>query len=358
MKNDVKLQYRLYQRSNGKFYAQSNLTGKQVSLKTTDLQAAELLLMGMNEGSRDAQVSREVGLAYLSCSDPDAKKRTWAWVFDEFLKTKSKETDNYRRNRVAIHDKAFNSIRTMSVLDTRAEHLLRVMHEGSVSTNVFLRRIHNFALDMGWLGRAIIVKRQWPKVKHKKKRAVTWEEHQRILGGEKNVERRDFYELLWQTGASQGDLAVLGANDIDWRERTIRFFRRKTGTVVCQRFGVDVATILKRLPVEGLLFPKLAKVRSSDRATEFGQRCALLNITGITLHSYRYAWAQRAKKAGYPERYAQVALGHNSKAVHAHYAGTDVAMVPSLEEYEAQSVTSEIKPINRKIEEPANWVNN
>ncbi len=26
--------------------------------------------------------------------------------------------------------------------------------------------------------------------------------------------------------------------------------------------------------------------------------------------SYRYAWAERAKAAGYPERYAQIALGH------------------------------------------------
>jgi methionyl-tRNA formyltransferase len=42
----------------------------------------------------------------------------------------------------------------------------------------------------------------------------------------------------------------------------------------------------------------------------------------VTLHSYRYAWAERAKTAGYPERFAQLALGHNSKAVHRAYPHT------------------------------------
>lgn len=358
MKNVVTQQYRLYQRNNGKFYAQHCLSAKQISLKTKDRQAAELLLTAMNEGSRDAQVSREVGLAYLSCTDPEAKKRTWSWVFEEVLKSKSKDTDNYRRWSVAIQDKAFSSIRTMPLIDTRAEHFLKVLEVGKVSTNVFLRRIHNFALDMSWLARPVIVKRQWPKVHHKKKRAITWEEHQLILGAEKNTERRDYYDLAWHTGASQGDLAVLRAEDIDWRENTIRFFRRKTGTAVSQRFGGEVASLLRRLPAKGLLFPHLAKVRSSDRATEFGQRCELLKISGVTLHSYRYAWAQRAKKAGYPQRYAQMALGHNSGAVHAHYAGTDEAMIPSLDEYEKRAAKAGLLSRNPAAEEALHFARN
>ncbi|HTI98996.1 MAG TPA: hypothetical protein VL527_08935 [Dongiaceae bacterium] len=180
MNHDVKPQYRLYQRSNGKFYAQHCLTGRQQSLKTRDQATAELLLTGLNEGTRDAQVSREVGLAYQSCSDPDAKKRTWAWVFEEVLKTKSQDTDNYRRWTVALKDRAFASIRTLPLIDTRAEHFLKILHEGTVSTNVFLRRIHSFAVDMAWLARPVIVKRQWPKVKHKKKRAITRELIQQI----------------------------------------------------------------------------------------------------------------------------------------------------------------------------------
>ena len=52
------------------------------------------------------------------------------------------------------------------------------------------------------------------------------------------------------------------------------------------------------------------------RATEFSQRCRQLGIKGVTLHSYRYAWAERDKVAGKPERFAQEALGHNSKAAY------------------------------------------
>jgi integrase len=70
------------------------------------------------------------------------------------------------------------------------------------------------------------------------------------------------------------------------------------------------------LPAEGLLLPYLAGVRSGDRATEFGQRCRQFGIKGVTLHSYRYAWAERAKTVGYPERFAMENLGHNSNAVH------------------------------------------
>jgi integrase len=59
-----------------------------------------------------------------------------------------------------------------------------------------------------------------------------------------------------------------------------------------------------------------------------------LGIHGVSLHSYRYAWAERAKVAGYPERFAQESLGHNSKAVHRAYARKAQVLLPSLEEYE------------------------
>jgi integrase len=61
-----------------------------------------------------------------------------------------------------------------------------------------------------------------------------------------------------------------------------------------------------------------------------------LGIKGVTLHSYRYAWAERAKTAGYPERFAQEALGHNSKAVHRAYSRKAKVELPSLGEYERQ----------------------
>jgi hypothetical protein len=47
--------------------------------------------------------------------------------------------------------------------------------------------------------------------------------------------------------------------------------------------------------------------------------------------------AERAKTAGYPERFAQEALGHNSKTVHRSYAKGALVKIPSLEEYEKRN---------------------
>jgi integrase len=64
-------------------------------------------------------------------------------------------------------------------------------------------------------------------------------------------------------------------------------------------------------------------------------------IKGITLHSYRYAWAERARTCGYPERFAQEALGHNSKAVHRAYARKAQVVIPTLEDYERKLAAAE-----------------
>jgi len=64
----------------------------------------------------------------------------------------------------------------------------------------------------------------------------------------------------------------------------------------------------------------------------------------VTLHSYLYAWAERAKVAGYPGRFAQEALGHNSKAVHRAYAKKAQVKLPALEEYECAAPRGIISP--------------
>jgi len=106
---------------------------------------------------------------------------------------------------------------------------------------------------------------------------------------------------------------------------------------VLVHLGGEALNLFKDLPGEGPLFPYLSRVRPGDRATEFGSRCRQLGIVGVTLHSYRYAWAERAKVAGMPERFAQEALGHNSKAVHRAYAKRALMKIPSLEDYEQRA---------------------
>jgi integrase len=229
------------------------------------------------------------------------------------------------------------------VAETRPEHFYRALADGKVSTNVYLRRIHNHALGMEWLLKSVLPRLQWPKPVYEDKRAITADEHGRIIARETNPERRDFYELLWHTGASQSDAACLIAEDVDWAQSTICYTRKKLksrgGTDIKPpliRFGAEVAAILKRRPQTGPLFPYLCTVRPGDRATEFKQRCVGLKIEKISLHSYRYAWAERARKCGYPQRFAQEALGHNSKAVHFAYSKHAEVTVPSLDDWEKE----------------------
>ena len=156
---------------------------------------------------------------------------------------------------------------------------------------------------------------------------------------EHNEERRHYYELLWETGAAQTDAALLTGENVDWRQGALRYQRSKTGEWACLQIGPRLETLLRKLPSSGPLFPGISKTTSGARAAEFYRRCRLLRIKGVSLHSYRYAWAERAKVAGYPERHAQNALGHNSRAVHAAYARGVVAMCPSLEQYEITAVS-------------------
>src|ERR1051325_2801501 len=115
------------------------------------------------------------------------------------------------------------------MLETQSGHFLDVLKKGTVSTNTYLRRIHNFALDMDWLPWPVLPKKRWPAVKFKSKRAIKFEEHQAIVARERNPERRAFYQLAWQLGASQTDIAQLTAEQINWKDRVIAFFRKKTG---------------------------------------------------------------------------------------------------------------------------------
>jgi len=328
--------YIMFRRA-GVFYCEDTSTGKQLSLRTKDEGEALTLLHTKNEAQRQPVMNLQIARVYLKHSDPEVARRTWQHVMDEIIKTKTGE--NQIRWQVVAKSKKYDLLRTRLLIETQAEHFLRVLQEGSVSTNVYLRRMHNFALDMNWLPWSVLPKRQWPKVKFKDKRAITMEEHEKIIAAEKNPERKAHYQLCWHLGASQGDIASLKGEDVDWKASTVSFIRKKTGVPVLVHLGAEALNLFKDLPAEGILFPYLSSVRAGDRATEFGQRCQRLGIKGVTLHSYRYAWAERAKVAGMPERFAQEALGHNSKAVHRAYAKRALMKIPSLEEYEQEAAT-------------------
>ncbi len=339
---NMKLRYRLFLRRKSVYYAFDDTTKTFTSLKTKDKAEATRLLVALNEAGKQPAMNLSLARVYLRHSDPMVSVRIWQNVLDEIIGIKSGPTQ--ARWKSAAKDKAFDLIRDRILIETQAEHLLAVLRAGTVSTNAFLRKVHNFALDMNWLPATVIPRRQWPAIHYKEKRAITLDEHQKIIAAEVNPERKALYQLCWHLGASQGDIANLKGEDVDWTNNTVSFVRKKTGVPVLVHLGGEALNLFKDLPAEGPLFPYLSRVRAGDRATEFKSRCRQLGITGVTLHSYRYAWAERAKTVGYPERFAQEALGHNSKAVHRAYAKRALMKIPSLEDYEQRSAVK-VKPV-------------
>ena len=337
--NNMTTRYRLTHRGarGGMFYCVDKTTGKRTSLKTLDRDEAQQIIEARNQSERQPVLNLQIAKAYLAGTDNGIATRTWQSALDSLTATKL--ATNQHRWKTVARDRALAPLLPRVIIETNGELLLQVMEAGTVSTNVFLRRLHNFCADMGWLPWPLIPKRQWPQVKFKDKRAITQVEHQQIIIAEVNPERKALYQLCWHLGASQGDIASLKGEDVDWPNQTISFTRKKTQVPVIVHLGAEALNLLKDLPAEGVLFPYLSKLRAGDRATEFKSRCRQLGINGVTLHSYRYAWAERAKTCGYPERFAQEALGHNSKAVHRAYAKRALMKLPSLEQYEQRAAT-------------------
>jgi hypothetical protein len=319
------------------FYCQDRETGQQESLRTKDEGEARVLVHSKNEAFRQPVLNLQIARTYLSATDPEIARRTWQAAMDEMAKSKAGPT--LIRHHRAMQDRAFDLIRNLPILETQPNAFLNVLEEGTVSTSVFLRRIHNFALDMVWLPWAVLPKKRWPKIRFKAKRAVTLAEHQALVANESNPERRAYYECCWHLGGAQTDIANLTAEDVDWQNKIVSFHRQKTGTPSIIRIGSEFEAVLRSLPHFGPLFPNHRDKRETHRSREFACCCHRLGISGITLHSYRYAWAERAKTCGYPERFAQEALGHNSKAVHRAYAKNARVILPALEEYERNLTT-------------------
>lgn len=254
--------------------------------------------MAHNEAAREPAFNLQKARVYMAASDPEIATRTWRKALEAIIAAKKPGSANRARWAVFAKNKALQPLLDLVLLETRTDQLLNAVNSGTVSTNVFLRRMQNFCIGMNWLPWPILPQKLWLAIKYKKKRAINYEEHQQILAREGNPERRVFYELLWYLGGAQTDIACLEAEDIDWNDSTLCYNRKKLAGLdetdikpPLIKFGSKCAEILRSLPQTGPLFPYLRTVDCKDRATEFRQRCNGLNIKGISLHSYRYAWA-------------------------------------------------------------------
>jgi len=168
-------QYRLFRGKSGCYFVENIATKKQSSLRTRDEAEARRLLFAKNEAHREPMVCLQMARAYLTAADPVMKDRTWTTVMDHMGEAKRGSTKE--RWETARKDHAFDLIRHLKLTETRAEEFWKVLKMGTVSTNTFLRRMHNFAVDMNWILAPIIPRRQWPPIHFKEKRAITLEEH-------------------------------------------------------------------------------------------------------------------------------------------------------------------------------------
>lgn len=340
----MRTKHRLFQRAGGVFYWQENGTTKQRSLKTKDRGEAERLLLAMNEAHQQPSMNLALGRAYLAAHDPKLCTRTWQDVMDEMSRHGKPVTQARCARGMRSH--AYDSIRSKPLVETTAEHFLAICHEQINSVGYYLRRLHNLALDLGWLAWPILHKAAWPKIRTKSVRAITPREQALIVASEKNPERRAYYELLYETGAAQTDAANLTAANVDWRTGVLTYRRQKLGSgsePARLSIGKRLREIIQLLPQFGDFFPTIKKSPSNARATEFRRRCRIAGVTGVSLHSYRHAWAQRAKSCGYPQRFAQEALGHSSRAVHEAYAKGAEVICPALDEYETCAATKVVR---------------
>ena len=317
------------------FYAHDAETGKQTSLRTHDKRKAGRLLLAKNEADAQPLMNLAMARTYLAAHDPKMVTRTWAEVMAKFSDHGRDST--LERCHQAFISTPFDGIRDKTLVETTAEDLLNVLKLGGTSTNDYLRGLHNLALNLGWLAWPILAKKAWPPILHKKRRAITEDEHLRVVGTESCQERKLYYEMLWITGGSQSDIANLSWENIDQVNGVLYFQRKKLKEdhePARISIGGRLREVLDQLPRPGYFFPSVRKTPARHRSSGFWRRCQILKIKGVSLHSYRCAWAERAKAAGYPERFAMVSLGHNSKAVHRAYARKARVVCPPLEEYE------------------------
>lgn len=150
------------------------------------------------------------------------------------------------------------------------------------------------------------------------------------------------------TGQRIGDIARLGWNNVDLQRKEIRFTTRKTGRPMSIPLHSVLLDYVESLPASddpnGPLFPKsiplaagggesrlsqqfhevmvaagLADERSKDKEKAGGGRSSRRKVNEISFHSLRHTATSLLKNAGVSEAVAMDLIGHDTKAVSAHY---------------------------------------
>jgi len=241
--------------------------------------------------------------------------------------TKQRKLNEFSRPR-------WDKLKRIPIADTCGTDFLELLEAGGRMTQQYLSSLQTLAIEMGIRTHVVLPRKYWPKKPKISKRAITEDEHRLLTLNIHSIRWRLFLELLWETGASQSDAAHFRIEHLTQGE--IVYERMKTGMRAAQAISPELRRMMQLAiagRTKGYILPSMQSMDQKDRATIFRRHCKRLGIVGVSLHSYRYAWAERAFQLGVPERLAMVALGHNSSAIHRAYARNAKIVAPSLSDY-------------------------
>lgn len=117
-------------------------TGKRTSLRTGNEEEARQIVEAKNQAGRQPVLNLQIAKAYLAGSDSGITTRTWQQAIESL--TRTKQGANCERWLRVVKDRALAPLWPRVIIETPGELLLRALQVGTVSTNVYLRRLHNF----------------------------------------------------------------------------------------------------------------------------------------------------------------------------------------------------------------------
>jgi hypothetical protein len=126
------------------FYCVDTKTGKRTSLHTSDKDEALQIILAKNQAQRQPVLNLQIAKAYLAGTDSGVSTRTWQDAMEILID--NKHGSNQEHWRRAVPDKAFDLIRHRTIIETKGELLLKVLHTGTVSTNIFLQFLRGHEL--------------------------------------------------------------------------------------------------------------------------------------------------------------------------------------------------------------------
>ena len=94
----------------------------------------------------------------------------------EQLQSRGKDSSRERYASV-FKSPSFDGLRHKKLLETTADDFFAVFKQNKVAINEFLKRLHYFAVHLGWIAIPIIAPYLRPKYEPKDRRGITQEEH-------------------------------------------------------------------------------------------------------------------------------------------------------------------------------------